>query len=67
MTSVEELVLELESLQGVLALILLEEDLWTPFTKVLSQLVGTMITILKNTMSKDSLETIEALSSGDTI
>ncbi len=65
MTNVEELVLELESLLAVLVLIVHEEDSSTPFTRVLSQLVDTMITILKNTMSTESLAKIESLLDGD--
>ncbi len=56
--------LELECLQDTLALALLEVDSSSPFTKVLSLLVDTMVTILKDTTSKDSLDKLEEINSG---
>ncbi len=62
--TVEEVVLELECLQDTLALALLEVDSLSPFTKVLSLLVDTMVTTLKDTISRDSLDKLEQIDSG---
>ncbi len=67
MTVVEEVLLELECLQEVLALLVLEEDTLSPLTRALVQLVDIMAMTLRSTTTQDSLDKIEQLNSGDTI
>ncbi len=65
-TSVEEAVLELESLQGVFHLLLQEEGSLNLFTRVLNRLVGIMVMTLRDTMSTEQLDSLAELSLGDT-
>ncbi len=65
MTDVLEVVLELELLRDDLMQCPLEEASPNQLLTLLGLLASTMVTILKDTISKDCLATLEQISSGD--
>ncbi len=66
MNLVEEVLLELELVQVSLAQVHLKVDTINPLMTLLRQLVDIMVMTLKDTISKDCLEKVEMMSSGDT-
>ncbi len=62
-----EVVLELESLQEDLLLVVPKEDLVQQLMSLLERFLGLLIMTLKGTMSKGSLETLERINNGDMI
>ncbi len=67
MTSVLEVLLELEFLQADLVRHPLKGDLEGQLSKQLNMLLSSMITILEITMSKDSLADLRMIQDGDSI
>ncbi len=65
MTPVEEVLLELELVQVSLVQLHQKVDSLNPLMTLLRQLVGFMIMTLKDITSRDSLDKVEQIDSGD--
>ncbi len=64
MNPVEEVLLELELVQVSLGQLHLKVDSVNPYMSLLRLLVDTMIMTLRDTISRDSLETIRQINDG---